>query len=167
MGEHTAMVGWIKKLFGKTSAPASPQVPPAQMPKAATRAPAATAPRADAPAPAPSVQARTEPAAATSADDASGRADPTAPPPAAASRRSLAAGARKRHVPAVGMTAQLILPGKVSAVTIVSVQAAGRRLLAKANGAGRPQAFTLRADQSYRLAGAPDRSAIRLVLEPA
>lgn len=63
------------------------------------------------------------------------------------------------------MPAQVIAPGKAVKVTILAVRSGGRRILARRNGGRMVQAFTLRSDQTYRLAGASDASVTQLLIE--
>lgn len=138
------MIGWIRKLFG--GRPASP--PPAV---SISAKPAA--------APQPAVKAETAPASAVAQTPPPGREGTLAV------RRTLKSDVRASTAPAVGMVASVIAPGKTVKVTVLAVQSGGRRVLAKQNGGRLVQAFTLRPDQTYRLAGASDASVTQLLLE--
>lgn len=70
----------------------------------------------------------------------------------------------KPHAPTIGMPGRKIAGKLTKPVAVVAVQANGRTIKARVAGETRVRAFTLRADKSYRLAGAPDRSEPKLVL---
>lgn len=72
----------------------------------------------------------------------------------------------KLRLPVAGMPAQGIIGKLTKPMSIVAVQANGRKVLAKPVNGTRVHAFTLRADKTYRLLGAPDASEHRLVLAP-
>lgn len=87
------------------------------------------------------------------------------PAPASKGRaRRMSAKATKRAAPVVGMMAMAVSGRTSNPVSVVAVQANGRRVFVKAKGDVRVRAFTLRADRSFRLDGAPDRSEPRLLI---
>lgn len=65
------------------------------------------------------------------------------------------------------VTATLMASRKAEPVTVIAVQASGRKVVVMQPGSRMPRAFTRRADSSYRLAGAPDRSFPKLVVDAA
>lgn len=94
---------------------------------------------------------------------ASSAAAPAIPPKAVSAAASQVA---HKSAPAEkGVTALLLAMRTTQPVTVVAVQAAGRRVVVKSPGTSMPRAFTRRADRSYRLAGAPDGSLPELIVE--
>lgn len=152
--------------------------------KAQAVAAAAAAP-APVPAPTPALQvaaAEPTPHVPTVSDNLADAA-PTDPPIAPAPRNAEAqtkplmplneqkrvvhvlAKVRKEPKPSAGMPAYELAPPKLRKARIVAVKAGGRRLLAKVAGAERTYTYALRKDGTYRLAGAPQKTAPRLLLD--
>ena len=149
------MLAWIKRLFGARSASQAAAITRA-VPKSTT-APAGTTPAMSLSAPQPAVKA--EAAAPALAEAPSPSRDGNR-----VIRRALKSDVRAA-TPAIGTPARVIAPGKAVKATILAVQSGGRRILARQNGGRVVQAFTLRPDRTYRLAGASDASVTQLLIE--
>lgn len=140
------MFAVLKRLFGAKQP--APRIDPAP-----ARAPTPSAAGAPAPVGGPS-------AAAAVAVKAPVPAPTPAPAPMPASAKVTARDDD-------GMKATLLALHKAEPVTVLAVQASGRRVVVQQPGSRMPRAFTRRADSSYRLAGAPDRSFPKLVVQAA
>lgn len=147
------MLGWIKRVFGASGAmPAVSAVNPGGSQPALKTAPAKAATTDEAAALPVATIGTVSPAAAP-------REERMSP------RRSAFRSDLRWAKPAIGTPARIIAPGKAVEVTIMAVQSGGRRILAKQNEGRMVQAFTLRPDRTYRLAGASDVSHTQLLIE--
>ena len=141
-----SMFGWFKKKPKLVLVEALPQAPDVTAARAAPQpvAPQVSAPVALVPAPIPLPQLAVPQAIAPNT-----QIDPHDYEPASAR---------------VGMPALMLAPSGARRLTVTSVQACGRRLLARETGSRRCYAFTKHADGNYYLGDAHDNSAATLIV---
>ena len=81
-----------------------------------------------------------------------------------AAMRRLLAQPNGTSSPSIGMPAFRVAPARAYPMVIVSVQAGGRRVLAKVKNMDQVCAFTRRPDDNYRLEGTSDHRGDRLII---